>query len=568
MLCDDCAAPSANDNLPSETSSDADNNQSTGIADLHADGVELRHGEALFSFNQLIDSVAPPMPAQMDRELKLWGNCIPCSIAHLVPGLKDTLARLCRSQPKTRWTYADFRRHLSAVGLAMQPVRGLAIGQPGMYIVHSGGTNTPHAIGVVVSADGGCVVYDGDAYRLIDASLLSVCFFAALDSSSVVTIKLGTNNALSDISSHAIQSGSRIDTNIHAAGRPAGSRAQTMKMLITSAVLCSFCTVSSVDTFMRKNKTTQMDWLWTKKMDAMQPRYTELLYDASDYGSIGMNGIDDVLDALHNSVPIKLIHANVGIYNNSRAHVFSNKALVYTVQRIDVQRAHREPTKPFIMGVSNTIDCVDKITDSRIFALHEIAPHRARREPTAPLMLGVSETNARVDNLNSSGSGAVDDYASSRMMYSVVQAVSLNDCGPSKWMCMSTVADLSSTQPSLAHALTCHQCGWTQRRVGRQETFEGAYRNQMWVDGGLAASVYTYYMSRQTTSYSSRRCTRMISRLLRFMLDLNQYLYSMVQCKTSTQGCSACGVAIYNAIIVITTMPTLVLCMLTATLYS
>ena len=137
-----------------------------------------------------------------------------------------------------------------------------------------------------------------------------------------------------------------------------------------------------------------------------------------------MNGIDEVLDALHSSVPIKLIHANVGIYTNSCAHVLSNKALVYTVQRIDELRAHREPTKPFIMGVSNTIACAGKMNGSRNVALHEIAQHRAHREPTAPFMLGVSETNARVDNLNSSGSGAFDDYASIRTMYCVLQAVS------------------------------------------------------------------------------------------------------------------------------------------------
>ena len=539
MLCDGCIVPNINDNRPNENNSEAagmqwddcvfpssNNNQQFPV--LHADGTALQQCEALFSFNQLIDSVVPPMPAQMDRELTTWGNCIPCSIAHLVPDLKDTLARLCKSQPKTRWTYADFSCHLSSVGLAMQPESGLAIGQPGMYIVHSGGINTPHAIGVVVSADGGCVVYDGDTYRLIDVSLLSMCFSAALDSSSIVTIMLGTNNALSDISSHAIQSGSRINTNIYAAGRPAGSRAQALNMLITSAAMCSLCTVSGVDTFMWRIKTTQMDWSRTKQMDVIQPRGTELIYDASDYAGISMNSIDDVLDELNSSVPIKLMQANVDIYTNGSAHGLPIKARVYTVQRIDEQRAHREPT--------------------------------------AALMLGVSETNARVDNLNSSGSGPVDDYASSRMMYSVVQAMSLNDCGPSKWMCMSTVADLSFTQPSLARALTCHQCGWIQRRIGQQETIEGACRNQMWVDGGLAASVHTYYMSRQMTSYWSRCCTRMVTRLMRFMFDLSQYLYSMVQCHTSTQGCSACGVAIYNAIIVITTMPTLVLCMLTATL--
>jgi hypothetical protein len=134
--------------------------------------------------------------ANVDQCLLLDGNCIPCALYHLVSVPPAKLAEI--KDPKSQPSVAAASRRArsysaTAAGwkVELEPLLGLHIEKPGMYLVHAEHLGNPHCVSVKCDGDE-CTVTDGASQYMLKTCDLMACADAAIDRLTIVTYIVST----------------------------------------------------------------------------------------------------------------------------------------------------------------------------------------------------------------------------------------------------------------------------------------------------------------------------------------------------------------------------------------
>jgi hypothetical protein len=134
--------------------------------------------------------------ANVDECLMLDGNCIPCALNHLVSVPPAKLAEI--RDPKSQSSAAAASRRArsysaTAAGwkVELEPLLGLHIEKPGMYLIHAEHLGSPHCVSVKSDGDV-CTITDGANQYMLKTSDLMACADVAIDRLTIVTFIVST----------------------------------------------------------------------------------------------------------------------------------------------------------------------------------------------------------------------------------------------------------------------------------------------------------------------------------------------------------------------------------------
>jgi hypothetical protein len=128
--------------------------------------------------------------------LLLDGNCIPCALHHLVGLPEAKLAEIVDPNTQSSVGAATTRARSyadTALGLKveMDPLMGMQIEQPGLYLLHSENLGIPHCVAVRCTTEN-CTIIDGETQWVVQRSELVSCAETAIDRPTIVTYVVST----------------------------------------------------------------------------------------------------------------------------------------------------------------------------------------------------------------------------------------------------------------------------------------------------------------------------------------------------------------------------------------